>query len=213
MMEELGLQYRIRLIDLIAKEHLKPEFLAINKNGKIPVLLVDEGSGKPLFALPESGAILFFLAEKHGRFMPPSGEARYQVMQWLMFQMSGLGPMIGQFGHFLNIAPEKVPYAIDRFSRESRRLVSVMDAQLTETKFIAGEEYSIADIACYPICQMMFERAGESVKDYRHFHRWLEEVGVRSAIGRAFQVDLGEVLIERFTQMSLEGRAKWLEAA
>lgn len=213
MMEELGVQYRIRIIDIIAKEHLKPEFLAINKNGKIPVLVVDEGSGKPPFMLPESGAILFFLAEKHGRFMPSSTEARYQVMQWLMFQMSGIGPMTGQFGHFLNIAPQKIPYAIDRFGRESKRLVSVMDAQLSETKFIAGEEYSIADIACYPGCRMIVERAGESVKNYRYFHRWLEEMGARSAIARAFQVNLGEVLIDRFAKMSPEERVKWLEAA
>ncbi len=169
MMEELGLKYNIRILDLIAKEHLNPEFIAINKNGKIPVLIVNENSDKIPLAIAESGAILFFLAEKHGNFLPLNGKSRYQVMQWLMFQMSGLGPIMGQFGHFLTIAPEKNPYAIQRFAKESKRLIKVMDAQLSETRFIAGKEYSIADIACYPYCRMMFERSAETIEDDRYF--------------------------------------------
>lgn len=209
MMEELGLEYDIHILDLIAKEHLKQEFLAINKNGKIPVLIVNENTRKDA-AIAESGAILFFLAEKHANFLPSNGKSRYQVMQWLMFQMSALGPIMGQFGHFSTIAPEKIPYAIARFAKESQRLVKVMDAQLAETKFIAGEEYSIADIACYPYCRMMFDRRSTAIEDNRYFLAWLEEIAARSAVKRAFEVDLGEILIDRFAKMTSISRSHWL---
>lgn len=208
MMAELGVPYQVQILNLIAKDHLKPEFLALNPNGKIPVLVDTDGQNDQL-VLAESGAILFYLAEKYGQFIPASGQERFQVMQWLMFQMSGLGPMMGLSGHFSIIAPERIPYAIEHFGRESKRLVSVLDSQLAHSQYVAGE-YSIADIACYPYCYMAVLGYGDPMQEYQHFHRWLSEIGARQAVKQAYDVDLGEVLVERLARMSTKERTHWL---
>ena len=151
MLEELGLPYRIHLVDLSKGEQLSPAFLAINPNNKIPAIVDPHGPGGAPLTVWESGAILIYLAEKTASpLLPVAGAARYQVLQWLMFQVAGVGPMFGQAGHFTIYAREPVPYGIERYSSEARRLLGVMDRELTNRPYIAGADYSIADIAIYP---------------------------------------------------------------
>ena len=151
MLEELGLPYRIHLVDLSKGEQLSPAFLAINPNNKIPAIVDPHGPGGAPLTVWESGAILIYLAEKTASpLLPAAGAARYQVLQWLMFQVAGVGPMFGQAGHFTIYAREPVPYGIERYSSEARRLLGVMDRELTNRPYIAGADYSIADIAIYP---------------------------------------------------------------
>ena len=145
MLEECDLPYVVRKIDITRGEQFDPAFVAVNPNAKIPAIEDDEG---PL-TLFESGAILIYLAEKTGRFLPPAGALRYHALQWLMFQMGGVGPMFGQTHHFLRFAPEPVPYAIDRYRKETRRLYGVLDARLATAEYLAGD-YSVADIAIAP---------------------------------------------------------------
>jgi GST-like protein len=151
MLEELGLPYRIHLVDLLKGEQMLPEFLAINPNNKIPAIVDANGpQGAPL-TVWESGAILIYLAEKTGSaLLPASGPARYATLQWLMFQMAGVGPMFGQAGHFTLYAKEPVPYGVERYSNEAKRLLGVMDRQLAHAEWLAGDHCSIADIATYP---------------------------------------------------------------
>src|SRR3984885_4647599 len=147
MLEECGLPYAVHAVDIGAGDQFKPDFLAISPNNKIPAIIDSDGpEGKPL-SLFESGAILFYLAEKTGKFLPSDPAGRYATMQWLMFQMGGVGPMLGQAHHFRIYAPEKVEYAVNRYSNEAKRLYGVMDRQLGVTRYLAGDEYSIADIA------------------------------------------------------------------
>jgi len=150
MLEECGLPYRVHPVDIGAGQQFEPDFLAISPNNKIPAIVDSDGpDGQPM-SLFESGAILLYLAGKTGRFLPDSIRGRYEVMQWLMFQMGGVGPMLGQAHHFRIYAPEKIAYAVDRYSNEAKRLYGVMDKQLAKQKYIAGSEYSIADIAIFP---------------------------------------------------------------
>src|SRR5258708_21894640 len=149
MLEETGLPYRVHKVDISKNEQFKPEFLALNPNSKIPAIVDQEGPGGKPLPLFESGAILIYLAEKTGKLLPTDPAARYTVLQWLMFQMGGVGPMFGQVHHFLRAAPEPVPYAIERYGKETRRLYGVLDVQLGKAAYLAGE-YSIADIATYP---------------------------------------------------------------
>jgi GST-like protein len=151
MLEELGLPYRIHLVDLVKGEQMSPVFLAINPNNKIPAIVDPDGPGGAPLTVWESGAILIYLAEKTASpLLPAAGAARYQVLQWLMFQVAGIGPMFGQAGHFTIYAREQVPYGIERYSNEARRLLGVMDKELGSRPYIAGPDYSIADIAIYP---------------------------------------------------------------
>jgi GST-like protein len=151
MLEECGLPYHVIPVDLGKEEQLKPEFLAINPNHKIPAIVDRDGKGGPT-TIFESGAILIYLAEKTGKFLPASEPGRSQVIQWLMFQMANVGPSIGQAGHFSNDAPEKIPYAIQRFVNESLRVVGVLNTGLKDRQYLAGD-YSIADMATYPWVQ------------------------------------------------------------
>ncbi|MCW5700893.1 MAG: glutathione S-transferase N-terminal domain-containing protein, partial [Rhodospirillales bacterium] len=149
LLEELGLPYKVFPINIGAGDQFDPAFLKLNPNNKIPVIVDHDGpNGEPL-ALMESGAILMYLAEKSGKLMPAETVQRYTVIQWLMFQMGGLGPMLGQNHHFRRYAPETIPYAVDRYTREATRLYRVLDARLGEEEYLAGD-YSIADIASYP---------------------------------------------------------------
>ena len=150
MLEECALPYRVHPIDIGAGEQFDPSFLSISPNNKIPAIVDSDGpDGQPI-SIFESGAILLYLAGKTGRLMPESVRGRYEVLQWLMFQMGGVGPMLGQAHHFRIYAPEKIGYAIDRYTNEAKRLYGVMDRQLAKHKYIAGSEYSISDIAVFP---------------------------------------------------------------
>ena len=151
MLEECGLAYRLHPVNIGKNEQFAPDFLKISPNNKIPALVDSEGPGGQPLPLFESGAILIYLADKTGRLLPAAGAARYTVLQWLMFQMGGVGPMLGQAGHFRFFATEKVPYGIERYTAEAKRLYGVMNGQIERTgAFIAGGDYSIADIAIYP---------------------------------------------------------------
>jgi GSH-dependent disulfide-bond oxidoreductase len=187
MLEECGLPYRVHAVDIGAGDQFKPEFLAISPNNKIPAITDPDGPGGKPISLFESGAILLYLAGKTGRFMPTDTAAKYNVLQWLMFQMGGVGPMLGQTHHFRIYAPEKIPYAIDRYSNETKRLYGVMNKQLAKNKYIAGPEYSIADIAIYPWLRN-WKNQGIDWNDYPHLKGWFDEIGGRPAVQRGCEV-------------------------
>jgi GST-like protein len=185
-LEEAQLPYREMPVSLSKGEQFRPEFLAISPNNKIPAIVdhAPAGGGEPL-KLFESGAILLYLAEKIGRFIPTDVHGRAQVLQWLFWQMAGLGPMAGQIGHFNVYAPEKVPYAIERYTRETARLYGVLDRQLADRPFIAGE-FSIADIACYPWI-VPHEAHGQDLAAFAHLQRWFETMAARPATQRTYE--------------------------
>ncbi|MDG1582005.1 glutathione S-transferase N-terminal domain-containing protein [Pseudomonas sp. GOM6] len=179
-LEELGLPYQVHALSFDKKEQKTPEFLRINPNGRIPAI-VDDG-----FAVFESGAILIYLAEKTGRLMPSDAQGRSLVLQWLMFQMGGVGPMQGQANVFFRYFPEKLQGAIDRYQHETRRLYEVLDRRLSEAEYLAGD-YSIADIATFPWVRV-HDWAGVSVEGLEHLQRWLSTIGERPAVQRGLQV-------------------------
>lgn len=185
MLEECGLPYRCIPVNIGQGDQFKPEFLALSPNNRMPAIVDHDppGGGAPV-AIFESGAILAYLAEKTGRFWPADLRERYQVLQWLMWQMGGLGPMSGQNGHFRNYAPEKVPYAIDRYGREVNRLYGVLDGQLGRTQaYVAGAEYSIADMAILP--WMRLHEAYEiSLDAFPNVQRWMDTLMQRPAVQR-----------------------------
>lgn len=188
MLEELGLDYTTHPINIMAGDQMTPEFLAINPNNKIPAIVDPDGpGGKPLTVF-ESGAILIYLAEKTGSsLLPASGAARYEVLQWLMWQMGGVGPMFGQVHHFVQFAKEDVPYAKKRYSDEMLRLYGVMDKQLADHPYLAGDAYTIADIATYP----WVDRHGwhpMALSDYPNVKRWYDMVGLRAAVKAGMNV-------------------------
>jgi GST-like protein len=193
MLEELELAYKVIPVDLGREEQSAPAFTAINPNQKIPAIVDHDVAGGPL-ALFESGAILFHLAEKTGRFLPREPRARAATMQWLMYQMSHVGPIIGQAGHFANQAPERIPYAIQRFIGESLRIVGVLNGALGQREYLAGD-YSIADIATYPWILAAWEpfqrMMPERVADFGNVTRWLERLGARPAVARGMAVPRG----------------------
>jgi len=183
-LEETALPYTIKPINIGKGDQFDPAFLAIAPNNRIPAIVdhAPADSGAPL-SLFESGAILQYLAEKTGRLLPRDLRGRWECLQWLYWQMSGLGPFAGQNHHFRHYAPEKHPYAIDRYVRETGRLYAVLNKRLADHAFIIGE-YSIADIACYPWVQPV--RQGQDIGDFPHLARWLDEIKVRPAVERAY---------------------------
>ncbi|AFY94594.1 glutathione binding-like protein [Chamaesiphon minutus] len=185
MLEEIGLPYTNHAIDISKGEQFKPEYVAINPNSKIPAM-VDRETDLTIF---ESGAILIYLAEKSGQLLPTAPKNRFQVLQWLMLQMGSIGPMFGQLGHFKHAAPEKIPYAIERYEKETLRLYSVLDGQLTDHTFIADDDYSIADIATYPWVAN-YERLGLTLDGHPHLKRWVELLQQRPAVQRAMTMSL-----------------------
>jgi GST-like protein len=185
MLEETGLEYRVHPVNLEKGEQLEEAFLAISPNGKIPVIVDQDGPDAKPIAVFESGAILIYLAEKSGLFLPTDPRGRSEVLEWLMFQASGLGPMFSQAGYFRNRAPEQVPLAIERYTREVSRLFGVVDRRLSDHEFVAGE-YSIADISCFPWLRM-YERVGVEIEDHPNIARWLESVEDRSAVQRGMR--------------------------
>ena len=187
MLEECGLPYRVHPVDIGAGDQFKPEFLAISPNNKIPAIVDPDGpDGKPI-SLFESGAILLYLAAKTGRFLPADIRGRYATLEWLMFQMGGVGPMLGQAHHFRIYAPEKIDYAIDRYSNEARRLYHVMDRQIARHRYIAGDEYTIADIAIFPWLRS-WKNQGIDWNDHPHLKGWFDEVAGRPAVQRGVEV-------------------------
>jgi GST-like protein len=187
MLEECGLPYRVNAVDIGAGDQFKPEFLEISPNNKIPALVDPDGpDGQPI-SLFESGAILLYLAAKTGRFLPADTRGRYKALEWLMFQMGGVGPMLGQAHHFRIYAPEKIPYAIDRYTNEAKRLYGVMNRQVARTKYIAGNEYTIADIAIFPWLRS-WKNQGIDWNDYPHLKGWFDEIAARPAVMRGVDV-------------------------
>jgi GST-like protein len=187
MLEETGLPYNVHPIDISAGDQFDPEFLKISPNNKMPAIVDPEGPGGEPISLFESGAILIYLAEKTGRFLPEEPRARYETLQWLMWQMGGLGPMLGQTHHFRQYAPEQIPYAVDRYTNEARRLYNVADRRLGETRFLAGDDYTIADIASFPWTRS-HERQGIDLKDHPNVERWFDEIAARPAVERGVKV-------------------------
>lgn len=187
MLEECGLAYRAIPVNIGAGEQFRPEFLAISPNNKIPAITDPDGpDGQPI-SLFESGAILVYLAGKTGRFLPEGDRARYEVLQWLMFQMGGVGPMLGQAHHFRMYAPEKIAYAVDRYTNEARRLYGVIDRRLAVSEWLGGAEYSIADIATFPWLRS-WQNQGIVLEDYPHLKRWFDTIAARPAVQRGVKV-------------------------
>ncbi|HZS83862.1 MAG TPA: glutathione S-transferase N-terminal domain-containing protein [Stellaceae bacterium] len=186
MLEEIGAAYRTHPVDITKGEQFAPPFLAINPNGKIPAIIDEEGPGGAPISLFESGAILIYLAEKSGQLLPQETRARMATLQWLMFQMGGIGPMFGQRHHFYRAAPEKVPYALERYTKETHRLYGVLDKRLAEAAYLAGD-YSIADIATYPWVAR-WEWHDLDWAKFPHVERWFKAIGARPAVQRGMAV-------------------------
>jgi GSH-dependent disulfide-bond oxidoreductase len=188
MLEELGVPYELRYVNIGKGEQFEPAFLAIAPNNRMPAIVDPESSdGKPISVF-ESGAILMYLGRKFGRFYPQSERERVEVEQWLMWQMGGLGPMAGQAHHFRQYAPEKVPYAIDRYTNEVNRLYGVMNKRLADREFLAGD-YSIADMACIGWV-VPYERQGQNLDDFPNLRRWFNAMKARPAVVRG--IDIGK---------------------
>jgi len=201
MLEECGLQqgrdWRVHPINIGAGDQFKPEFLKISPNNKIPAIIDDQGpDGQPI-SLFESGAILLYLAAKTGKFLPRTDRQKFEVLQWLMFQMGGVGPMLGQTHHFRIYAPEKIEYAVNRYTNETKRLYGVMDKQLATHRYIAGDEYTIADIAIFPWLRS-WQNQGVDWADYPHLKKWFDAISARPAVVRGVQVlaDLRKPLVD-----------------
>ncbi len=187
MLEETALPYRAHAINIGQGEQFKPDYLAINLNGKIPSIVDADGPGGKPYAMMESGAILVYLADKSGQLMPSAGSGRYDVLQWLMLQMGGIGPMFGQVHHFVRFAKEKIPYAIDRYVNEQKRLYAVLDHRLAAAEYLAGE-YSIADIATYPWVARYEWHPIDLAADYPNVKRWFDAISARPAVQRGMRV-------------------------
>jgi len=194
MLEETGLPYTVHPVNILRGEQFAPEFLAISPNNKIPAIVDRDGPGGEPYAVFESGAILIYLADKAGRLLPREPQAHYGVLQWLMFQMASLGPMLGQCGHFKGYAPEPIPYAIDRYYREALRLYGVMDRQLATHAYLAGPDYSIADIAAYPWTMPKIRALHTiDIDQFPNVKRWNLTMAARPAVERGSTV-LAEVM-------------------
>ena len=187
MLEETGLKYNIHPVDIGKGEQFDPEFLKISPNNKMPAMIDTDGPGGKLFALAESGAMLFYLASKTGKFLPKDLADRWRVMQWVMTQMGHVGPMLGQAHHFLQYAPEKIEYAMNRYKNEANRLYGVLDRQLKASEWLACDEYTIADMATMPWLRFP-ERQGVNIDDYPHVKRWRDRIAERPAVKRALEV-------------------------
>jgi GST-like protein len=210
MLEETGTPYKVIPIDIGAGDQFKPEFLKISPNNKMPAMVDTdgpEGKGKP-FALAESGAMLFYLAAKTGRFLPQDLRLKWQVMQWVMFQMGHIGPMLGQAHHFLGYAPEKIEYAMNRYKNEANRLYMVVDRRLKESKYLACDEYTIADMATVPWLRFP-ERQGVNIDDYPALKKWRDAIYERPAVKKAFTV----LADRRRTEMTQQQRENLFGAA
>ena len=185
MLEEVGLPYRVHTVDISKGDQFKPEYVAINPNSKIPAIIDPDMPGGPM-PIFESGAILIHLAEKAGRFLSSDPRDRTVTIEWLMFQMANVGPMFGQTHHFRRFAPEPVPYAIERYTKETARLYGVLEHRLGEAEYLAGD-YSIADMATYPWVAR-YEWQGVDIEDFPNVRRWFDAIAGRPAVQRGMQV-------------------------
>jgi GST-like protein len=187
MLEECGLPYEVRPIDIGAGDQFDPEFLKISPNNKMPALVDADGPGGEPISVFESGAILIYLGEKTGKFVPKDARRRYGVLQWLMFQMGTVGPMLGQAHHFLQYAPDDIAYARNRYHNEANRIYGVIDRQLERSEYMAGDDYTIADIATWPWTRFP-ERQGVERAEFPNFVRWFDQIAGRPAVQRGVQV-------------------------
>jgi GST-like protein len=187
MLEECGLPYRVHAVDIGAGDQFKPEFLAISPNNKIPAIVDPEGPDGAPISLFESGAILLYLASKTGKLLPTGTADRFTTLEWLMFQMGGVGPMLGQTHHFRIYAPEKIEYAINRYTNDAKRLYGVMDKRLAKSKYIAGPAYTIADVAIFPWLRS-WKNQGIAWNDFPHLKGWFDEIAARPAVKRGVEV-------------------------
>nr|WP_298967493.1 glutathione binding-like protein [uncultured Halomonas sp.] len=205
MLEEAKLAYRVKPINIGRGEQFDPEFLTIAPNNRIPAIVdhVPKDGGQPL-SMFESGAILEYLADKSGLFLPAAGRERYIVLQWLHWQMGGLGPMAGQNHHFCHYAPQKIEYAIERYVRETNRLYSVLDQRLAQHTYVGGDDYSIADMAIYPWI-VPWEKQGQTIDEFPDLERWFEMVKARPAVRRAYAL-VEEVNPQAGVQMDEQAR-------
>jgi len=210
MLEECGLPYRVHHINIAEGDQFKPDFLAISPNNKIPAIVDADGpDGKPM-SLFESGAILVYLASKAGKFLGNSDREKFVTLQWLMFQMGGVGPMLGQAHHFRIYAPEKIDYAVNRYTNEAKRLYGVIDKRLSQSAYLAGDEYTIADIATFPWLRSS-KNQGIDWDDYPHAKRWFDEISERPAVKRGVDVlaDLRKPLTDDKARDMLFGNAQY----
>ncbi|MBY0267618.1 MAG: glutathione S-transferase N-terminal domain-containing protein [Burkholderiales bacterium] len=187
MLEECGLPYRVHGVNIRTGEQFKPEFLKISPNNRIPAIVDADGPGGKPLSLMESGAILLYLASKTGKFLPEDLAQRWTCMQWLMWQMGGVGPMFGQANHFRRYAKDKIEYAIERYTNEANRLTHILDKRLAESRFVACDEYSIADMATFPWMRGA-ESRGIDMNAYPNAKRWFDTINARPAVQRALQV-------------------------
>lgn len=212
MLEECALAYTAHHIDIGAGDQFKPAFLQISPNNKIPAIVDDEGpDGEPI-SLFESGAILVYLASKTGRYLGQTDREKFTALQWLMFQMGGLGPMLGQAHHFRLYAPEKIAYAIRRYTNEAQRLYGVLDRRLGEVPYLAGEQYTIADIATFPWTRSHANQ-GIELSEFPHVKRWYDEISARPAVQRGVEVlsHLRKPLIDDKARETLFGASQYLK--
>ena len=186
-LEETGLEYRVHGVNIREGDQFKPEFLKISPNNRIPAIVDHDGPGGKPISIFESGAILLYLASKTGKLLPADLHARWSCTQWLMWQMGGLGPMMGQANHFRRYAKDKIQYAIDRYTNEANRLTNVLDKRLGEARYTAGKEYSISDIAIFPWMRGADQR-GVNLEDYPNVKRWFDEINARPAVQRGCKV-------------------------
>jgi GST-like protein len=206
MLEECALEYRAIAVDIGKGEQFKPEFLAISPNNKIPAIVDSDGPDGAPISIFESGAILLYLAAKTGKFLPESVRERYSVLEWLMFQMGGVGPMLGQAHHFRIYAPQQIEYAVNRYTNEAKRLYGVMDKRLQTSRYIGGAQYSIADIAIFPWLRS-WKNQGINWSDYPRLKGWFDEIGARPAVQRGVEVlaDLRKPLADDQARQALFG--------
>jgi len=210
MLEECGLPYRVHHINIGEGDQFTPEFLAISPNNKIPAIVDADGpDGKPM-SLFESGAILVYLASKVGKFLGNTDREKFTTLQWLMFQMGGVGPMLGQAHHFRIYAPEKIEYAVNRYTNEAKRLYGVIDKQVAKEGYLAGSEYSIADIATFPWLRS-WKNQGIDWDDYPNAKRWFDEISERPAVKRGVEVlaNLRKPLVDDKSREMLFGSTQY----
>lgn len=187
MLEEIGLDYTAHPINIGNGDQFQAEFLKISPNNKIPAIVDQNGPGGDPISVFESGAILIYLAEKTGQLMPADARRRVQVLEWLMFQMGGIGPMLGQAHHFIKYAPQRIDYAVKRYSNEANRLYGVLDKRLSRHEYVAADEYTIADIAIFPWLRSYTDQ-GVELDEYANVRRWFDAINERPAVKRGLQV-------------------------
>ena len=212
MLEECGLPYRVHHINIGEGDQFKPDFLGISPNNKIPAIVDADGPDGMPISLFESGAILVYLASKVNKFLGNTDREKFTVLQWLMFQMGGVGPMLGQAHHFRIYAPEKIEYAVNRYTNEAKRLYGVIDQQLAKTPYLAGSEYTIADIATYPWLRS-WANQGIDWADYPNAKRWFDLIGERAAVQRGVTVlaDLRKPLTDNKSREVLFGASQYVK--